>query len=118
MTKFSALALIAALTAALLCFAPSAFAQGTLNRNLGGAVLSQNSAGLLVLALEPAGGEHHRVRNGCGDRSGWDRDGGGNGCNAVPEGGAAFLYLGLAGLCCLAAAIFTIRRREPASETN
>jgi hypothetical protein len=122
--KFSALALFAA----LLCFAPCALAQGTLNGNHGSAVLSQTSAGLLVFALGPDGARpgDHNGRNGnngnghgCGDGWGWDRDGGGGkGCNAVPEGGATLMYLGLAGLCCLAAAIFTIRQREQASGIN
>jgi hypothetical protein len=70
--------------------------------------LSQTSVGLLVLALEPDRGDHNG-NNGCRH----DAD-----CKAVPEGGATVSYLGLAGLCCLAAVVYTIRRRGQISQTN
>ena len=112
MRKFSAVALFAA----LLCFAPSLLGQGTLNGQVGGgsAVLSQASVGLLVLALGPDRGDHNG-NNGCG---GGDSDRRGYDCKAVPEGGATIAYLGLAGFCCLAAVIYTIRRRGQISQTN
>ena len=109
MRKFSAVALFAA----LLCFAPSLLGQGTLNGQVGGgsAVLSQTSPALLLVALEPARGDHNG-NNGC-------RNSNGRGdCKAVPEGGATIAYLGLAGFCCLAAVIYTIRRRGQISQTN
>jgi hypothetical protein len=106
MRKFSALALLAA----LLCFAPSLVGQGTLNSKVGGgnAVLNQTSVGLLVLALGPDKSDNNG-NNGCRH----DAD-----CKAVPEGGATVSYLGLAGLCCLAAVVYTIRRRGQISQTN
>jgi hypothetical protein len=107
MRKFSALALFAA----LLCFAPSLVGQGTLNNSNkvgGSAVLSRTSVGLLVLGLGPDRSDKNE-NNGCRH----DND-----CKAVPEGGATIAYLGLAGFCCLAAVIYTIRRRGQISQTN
>jgi hypothetical protein len=111
MRKFSAVALFAA----LLCFAPSLLGQGTLNSKVGGgsAVLSQTSVGLLVLGLGPDRSDH-KGNNGCG---GGDWNGRGD-CKEVPEGGATIAYLGLAGFVCLAAVIYTIRRRGQISQTN
>ena len=113
MSKFSALALCAA----LLCFAPSLVGQRTLNSDSkvggGSAVLSQTSVGLLVLALGPDGDDHN-WKHGCGEESNrHDKN-----CNAVPEGGATVSYLGLAGLCCLAAVVYSVRRRGQISQTN
>jgi len=109
MRKFSALALFAA----LLCFAPSLLGQGTLNGQAGGgnAVFSQTSMGVLVLAVEPIG-KNNSANNGCSGNSN-RRD-----CRAVPEGGATIAYLGLAGFCCFAAVIYTLRRRGQISQTN
>ena len=45
------------------------------------------------------------------------RDGGGHGV-AVPEGGSAFTYLGLAGLVCLGAIFFNHRRRKHAQRST
>ena len=104
MRKFSAFALLAA----LLCFAPGLVAQGTLNSNSGSAVLSQTSMGLLVLTLGPERSDKNG-NNGCRHDAG---------CKAVPEGGATVSYLGLAGLCCFAAVVYTIRRRGQISQTN
>ena len=112
MRKFSALALFAS----LLCFAPGLRGQGTPNGQVGGgsAVLRQTSVGLLVLALGPDRSDH-KGNNGCGAG---DSNRRGNDCRAVPEGGATIAYLGLAGFCCLAAVIYTIRRRGQISQTN
>jgi len=106
MRKFPALALLAA----LLCFTTGALGQGTFNSKVGGggATLSQAATGLLVLALGPGEG-----RSGCKDSGRYSSD-----CKAVPEGGATIAYLGLAGLCCLAAAVYTIRRRGQISGTH
>jgi hypothetical protein len=81
--------------------------------------ISRMSAGLLMLALEPDRDRRHREptapnrepapSNGCGNNNGgWDQHGK---CSAVPEGGTAFGYLGIVGLCCVATAIFGIRRQ-------
>jgi hypothetical protein len=89
--------------------------------------MSQASAGLLLLALEPGRGQGRRgpapspapgPGGGCGNKNGgWDQHGGG-GCSAVPEGGTTFGYLALVGLCCVAAAIFSIRRQARVSATK
>jgi hypothetical protein len=79
------------------------------------------SPAVLVLALE--GGLRRPVQqhpapqppsNGCGNNNGWDQRGGGK-CTAVPEGGTTFAYLALIGLCCVATAILSIRRRARAT---
>lgn len=85
--------------------------------------MSQASAGLLLLALEPGRGQGRRgpapspapgPGGGCGN--GWNQRGGN--CYTVPEGGTTFGYLALVGLCCVAAAIFSIRRQARASATK
>ncbi len=107
-------------------FTPGALGQGTASGKAeGGTIalsqtfLNQTPTGLLVLALGP-GADYGRPqppkpqppKNGCGNQNGgWDQRGGGN-CNAVPEGGTTFLYLSLVGLCCVATAIFSIRRQS------
>jgi len=96
-------------------FTPGALGQGT----VGGAIrsgvaqtsVSQLSAGLLVLGFEPGAEQRHREpappSNGCGNKNGgWNQR-----CSAVPEGGSTFGYLALVGLCCVATAIFSIRRQ-------
>jgi hypothetical protein len=100
-------------------FAPGALGQDAIGGNVerGSVALSQTSAGLLVLTLGP-GPDRGRVppppphpTNGCGNQNrGWDQWGGGN-CSAVPEGGTTFLYLSLVGMCCVATAIYRIRRQ-------
>jgi len=111
--------LASALLATFLSIAPSALGQPTVNARVDGSIfLSQTATAVLVLALGP--GDHwggdgdHRRREGCGGR---DSRRGGN-CSAVPEGGSTFVYLTLAVLCCLATAIFTIRRRSRLPATN
>jgi hypothetical protein len=112
--------LASALLASFLCSAPSALGQPTVNAKVSdGIFLSQTATTVLVLALGPGdhwGGDGDHGKKGCGDR---DRDGrrGGN-CSQVPEGGTNFMYLTLAGLCCLATGIFTIRRRTRLPGTN
>jgi hypothetical protein len=125
---FSSVAALAVFT--FMSFTPGALGQGTASGNfergsvaLGQASLSQTSlgqtsAGLLVAMLEPAP-DHRRPErpspqppsNGCGNqRDGWNEHGGGK-CSAVPEGGTTFLYLLVVGLCCVATAVFSIRRQ-------
>jgi len=113
--------LASALLATFLSIAPSALGQPTANARVDGSIfLSQTAATVLVLALGP--GDHwggdggDKGGKGCGDRD-RDRRRGGN-CSAVPEGGTTFVYLTPAGLCCLATAIFTIRRRSRLPATN
>lgn len=111
MRKFSALAMLAA----LLCFTTGALGQGTRSNKVGRATLSQTPTGLLVLALASRG---YDGRDGCGGGGDDERYSGDDGCKAVPEGGATIAYLGLAGLCCLAAAMYAIRRSGQISETH
>jgi hypothetical protein len=108
MPRFSASLVLAA----LLCFTPSVFGATTLTGNVGAAsaVLSQTSASLLVLVLSPSRTTDHHT-NGCTAQ-------GPTNCKQVPEGGTTFLYLSLAGLCCIAAAIFRIRRQTRLRQTN
>ncbi len=141
--RFSALVALAA----LLCFAGDAFGQSTFHGQVGSGsivlsqtALSQTSAIVIALAFGPGGrgGHDHDGGNGYGNGNGnGNRDGNGNGngngngcgnqnwgwgqgggCSQVPEGGATFAYIALAGLCCLAAAIFRIRQQTRVSETN
>lgn len=106
--KFSASILLAA----FLSFAPSALGQSPVDARVGGtSFLTQTPATVLVLTFGPNGDYGKR---GCGDK---DRRRAGN-CTQVPEGGTTFMYLTLAGLCCLATGIFTIRRRNRSLGTN
>jgi hypothetical protein len=117
---------------ALLCFAPCAFGQGTVNAKA-------TSAGTSVLNYTPSffaftfapggrGGDHSRGGNGGGNGNGngcsnqgsggggwWGGNGGGNngggGCVAVPEGGTTLMYLLLAGLACFGAVALRSRRQ-------
>jgi hypothetical protein len=106
--------------ATLFCFAPIALGMSAANANVadsGTFFLSHTSSSLFALTfssgLEPKGGHHHK-RGGCDNRDGgWD-----GGCSAVPEGGTAFVYLSLAGLSCLGAAIFWIRRQARPRAVN
>ena len=98
--------------AALLCFAPSAFGQGTVNTKGTGAgynLLNNAPSGFLAYTFgfggDPRGGDHHG-NNGSG------------GCTSVPEGGTTLMYGLLAGLCCLGAIAFRFRRQAALSKTN
>lgn len=110
--------LASAVLASFLCLAPGALGQPTVSAKVSdGIFLSQTATTVLVFALAQGDhwggdGEHHK--KGCGDRDGRR---GGN-CSQVPEGGTTFMYLTLAGFCCLATAIFTIRRRTRLPGTN
>jgi hypothetical protein len=90
-------------------------------------VLSQAPVGLLLLGPDlrrpapqrpaPQRPAPQPPNNGCGNRNGgWDQWGGGGKCSAVPEGGTTFAYLALVGLCCVATAIFSIRRQARATK--
>lgn len=106
--------------ATLFCFAPIALGRSTVNANFadrGTFLLSNTSSSIFALTfssgLEPKGDRHHK-RGGCDNRDGgWD-----GGCTAVPEGGTALVYLSLAGLSCLGAAIFWIRRQARPRAVN
>ena len=121
--------------AALLCFAPSAFGQGTVNTKGTGAgynLLNNAPSGFLAYTFgfggDPRGGDHHGGNggggNGCSNQGSYDNGwgGGGNngsgGCTSVPEGGTTLMYGLLAGLCCLGAIAFRFRRQAALSETN
>jgi hypothetical protein len=114
--RFSVLIVVAT----LFCFAPFALGLNTVNASLGDGgtfLLSNTSSNIFALtfssALDPKGGHHHK-RDGCDTRDGaWD-----GGCSAVPEGGTALVYLSLAGLSCLGAAIFWVRRQARPREVN
>jgi hypothetical protein len=112
-------------------FTTGALGEGTVSGNLeGGSMalsrtsLSSAPVGLLVAMLDPLPDYRQPARpspqppnNGCGNqRDGWNQ--GGGKCSAVPEGGSASLYLALVGLCCVATAIFSMRRQQRARVTK
>ncbi|MGA8273796.1 MAG: hypothetical protein WB919_19695 [Candidatus Sulfotelmatobacter sp.] len=113
---------------ALLCFAPSAFSQSTIKAgaiSAGNRVLSNAPAALLTFAFGPGGdpfgnpnGGNGGNGNGCkqSDSNFFGSNRGGN-CQAVPEGGTSFVYLAFAGLCCLGAMVYRLRRQRSAGET-
>ena len=120
--------------AALLCFAPSAFGQGTSNIKATGSgytFLNAAPSSFLAFTLGPRAPRsgNQGANNGCGNQGwadrgwdGWAWGGGGNngggGCSSVPEGGTALLYVLLAGLCCAGAIVVRSRRKASLSETN
>jgi len=95
--------------AALLCFAPCAFGQGTVHNRVTGAgsnVLRDAPSSFLAFAVGPSNDFWGEGGNkGCGDRR-EDRD-----CKAVPEGGTTLTYVLLAGLSCLGAMVLRFRRQ-------
>jgi hypothetical protein len=123
--KFSAGAALA--VSLLMVFTTGALGQDAVSGSVGGGsaalmqtVLSQAPAGLLLLGPDlrrpaPQRPAPQPPNNGCGNRNGgWDQ--GGGKCSAVPEGGTTFTYLALVGLCCVATAIFSIRRQARATK--
>jgi hypothetical protein len=131
--KFSAVAALA--VSLLMVFTTGALGQDTVSGSVGGGsaaltqtflsqtVLAQAPVGLLLLGPDlrrpaPQRPAPQPPNNGCGNRNGgWDQWGGGK-CSAVPEGGTTFAYLALVGLCCMATAIFSIRRQARARATR
>jgi hypothetical protein len=121
--------------AAALCFAPCALAQGTIKNmpQVGYRSLNYTPASLLALTFGPPGSYGHGNNggwsggNGCsnqgnGDR-GWDSQSwngnGGSGCStSVPEGGAAAIYLLLAGLSCFGVIFLRSQRRVSVSQAS
>jgi hypothetical protein len=103
--------------ATLFCFAPIALGLSTVNANHGDGgkfLLSNTSSSIFALTFNEPKGDHHHKRGGCDNRDGgWD-----GGCSAVPEGGTALVYLSLAGLSCLGAAIFWVRRQARPRAVN
>jgi hypothetical protein len=105
---------VVAVLAILLCIVPGAFAQGAVHsRNV---VLSDISAS--VLTFGPSADRQNGNGGGrCNQDWGWQQGGNGQ-CGQVPEGGTTAAYVSLAGLCCLAAAMFRVRRRVRPSATS
>lgn len=111
--------------AAVLCFAPCAFGQGTargmvtnVSSSLAGhSILSHAVPGFLTFAFDRDrhhGGGDGGGNNTCGSQggNGWDNKGdrdwgggnnGGGNCQSVPEGGSNLMYLFLASLACFGA---------------
>ncbi|MGA9444957.1 MAG: hypothetical protein WBV26_00840 [Candidatus Sulfotelmatobacter sp.] len=117
--------------AALVCFAPYAIGQSTVKVNMtvaGNSVLNNAPSALLTFAPGPGDlldGDHGKKGCSGGDGGwGWDRSSGDKsgdkkcGGTAVPEGGTSLMYVSLAGLCCLGAMVYRLRRHARASETN
>jgi len=116
--------------AALVCFAPCAIGQSTVKVNMtvaGNTILNNAPSAFLTFGPGPGdllGGDHGNSNKGCnaGDGGwGWDRRGGdkkGCGGTAVPEGGTSLMYVSLAGLCCLAAMVYRLRRQARVGESN
>lgn len=103
------------ISAGLLCFAPCAPGQGSISTSrmaqVGNSVLNHGIPSFLI--VQPRVGHLNNDHgNGCSnqieDSRAW---GGSSTCKSVPEGGATFMYLALAGLCCLGAIALGSRRR-------
>ena len=126
--------------AALLCFAPSAFGQGTANLKVsaGGGVLNYAPPSFLTFTFGP-GGDHrsgdpaYGGNSGCGNQGGggggwggggwddWGWGGGGNGgggCTPVPEGGTSLMYIFFASSCCFGAMLLRSRRQSHVPKAN
>jgi hypothetical protein len=118
--------------AALLCFATSAFGQGTASikaTGAGSSVLSQVPAAFFVLAFDH---HDHKGNNGGGNDNGNNVYGTGNvnsnacgtddawggNCKTVPEGGTSLGYLSLVGLCFLGAMVLRSRQQVRAGDPN
>lgn len=125
--KFSAVAALA--VSLLMVFTTGALGQDTVSSSVEGGsaaltqtFLSQAPVGLLLLGPDlrrpaPQRPAPQPPNNGCGNgNGGWNQWGGGGKCSAVPEGGTTFAYLALVGLCCVATAIFSIRRQARATK--
>jgi hypothetical protein len=113
--RFSALVFFAA----LLCFLPCAFGQGTANiqsTGPGNRVLNYVPSSFLAFAPGSGGlGDWHRRDPPPPPPPICKSD---KGCAAVPEGGTAVMYLLLAGLSCLGAMALRSRRQACVRETN
>ena len=125
--------------AALMCFAPSAFAQGLSSgtgAGLGASVLNSAPPAFLIFGGQ---GSKQPGQNQFGGNGGWGGNGGNGGCSnqgwgdngwggnggkgcggngghgptAVPEGGTSLMYLALSSLFCVGALAY--RSRRPAS---
>jgi hypothetical protein len=102
--------------AGLLCFVPCALGQGSINTTkmarAGNGVL--NFAIPSFLIVQPRVGRVNNDHgNGCSNQIEYSRGWGGSStCKSVPEGGATFMYLALAGLCCLGAIALGSRRPD------
>lgn len=98
--------------AALLCFAPCALGQGSDHAKLAEArnttLLNFVPSSFLAYAYGPNESKKH---GGCTNRKSEN-------CAAVPEGGAALIYLSLAGLCCLGAMVWRFHRPVEVRQTN
>jgi hypothetical protein len=137
MMKTKASLSVLAVFGALLWFAPSAFSQNTIKVGAigtGNSVLSNGPAGFIFapglggLLGNPNGGNfgnrgnngnnNNGNNNGCkqSDSNLFGGNRGGN-CQAVPEGGTSLIYLAFAGLCCLGAMVYRLRRQGSAGET-
>jgi hypothetical protein len=110
--------------AALMCFAPCAFAQGLARGTATGVVVN---SGPSIFAIFGGQGGNQQGQNfggngngggggsngGCRNQ-GWGGNGGcgGNGrggSTAVPEGGTSLMYLALSGLFCVGAVVYRSR---------
>ena len=118
MFKLSTLSL-----AAILFFASSAFAQGTMHAKSTSVLqLAPSAIFTLTLGFGDDHGNGNNGGNGCSNKGGnnWDGFGGNNngGCKTVPEGGTTLTYLSLAGLCCLGAFVFRPRGQSSVLEAR
>jgi len=105
--------------ATLFCFAPVALGLSTVNAHSGDGgtlLLGHTSSSIFAHTFGSGLGpkDSHHKGGGCESRDrSWD-----GGCGAVPEGGTALVYLSLAGLSCLGAAIFWVRRQARPRQVN
>jgi hypothetical protein len=129
MMKTKASLSVLAVFGALLCFAPSAFSQSTIKVrpiSTGNSVLSNGTAGFLTFAFGLGGdpfGKPNGGNLGNGNNNGCKQsdsilfgDNRGGKCQTVPEGGTSMVYLAFAGLCCLGAMVYRLRRPGSAGE--
>jgi hypothetical protein len=119
--------------AALLAFAPGAFAASAHSRNAAAGILNPAPAAVLIFAADPGNnirrGDVVNGNDSCYGNQGWGNDNwgwggggwggnGGGGCSSVPEGGSGLAYLALAGLCCAGAIGLKLRRRTLTQAVN
>jgi hypothetical protein len=119
--------------AALMCFAPCAFAQGLARGTATGVVVNSGPSIFSIFGGQggnqqgqnfggngngggPGGnGGNSGGNGGCGSQgrggNGWGGNGGCGGSTAVPEGGTSLMYLALSGLFCVGAVAYRSRRQ-------
>ncbi|MGB8731990.1 MAG: hypothetical protein WCC99_12150 [Candidatus Sulfotelmatobacter sp.] len=124
--RFSVLAAFAA----LMCFAPCAFAQGLAGGTAAGASVLNSAPPAFLIFGGPGGNQLGGQFGGIGGFGGWGGNGGNGGCGnqgwggwgdkggcggggskSVPEGGTSLMYLAFSSLFCVGAVVYRSRRQ-------